>query len=338
MIRQVAILGTGGWGTALASLLATEGRPTVLWGRTPDVVREMAGFRENRTYLPGVSLPEGLRYEIDLARAVEPADVVVLVVPAQAMRGVVTTLAPLLTRRPLLVSCAKGLERESHLRMSQVIEEVLPQAGYRGLVVLSGPNHAEEVGRRIPTATVVASADAEAAREAQELFMAPSFRVYTNSDVIGVELAGALKNVIALAAGVSDGLGFGDNTKAALMTRGMAEIARLGKAMGANPLTFAGLAGMGDLIATCTSRHSRNRRAGEEIGRGKSVEDILAGSRMVVEGIWTTTAAVRLGETCGVELPIAQTVKAVLFEGKDPRRAVSELMERDPQAEEASFR
>ncbi len=322
----------------MASLLAAEGRPAVLWGRTPALVQEMAECRENRPYLPGVRLPDELQLEVDLAVAVAPAEVVVLAVPAQAMRSMVARLAPLLSGQPLLVSCAKGLERESHRRMSQVIAETLPRQSYRGLVVLSGPNHAEEVGRRIPTATVVASADPDAAREAQELFMTPCFRVYTNADVTGVELGGALKNIIALATGISDGLGFGDNTKAALMTRGMAEIARLGIALGANPLTFAGLAGMGDLIATCTSRHSRNRWAGEEIGRGKSVEEVLAGSRMVVEGIWTTVAAVQLAESCGVELPIARVVKGVLFEGKDPRRAVAELMERDPRAEESSFR
>jgi glycerol-3-phosphate dehydrogenase (NAD(P)+) len=337
-MNKIAVLGTGGWGTALASLLAAEGRPTVLWGRTPAVVQEMAEHRENRAYLPGVPLPPALCLETDLAAAVNGADVLALVVPAQAMRALASTLAPLVEGNPLLVSCAKGLERESHLRMTQVLAEVLPRGSCGGVVVLSGPNHAEEVGRRIPTATVVASAEPDAARQAQELFMTPSFRVYTNADVIGVELAGALKNIIALATGISDGLGFGDNTKAALMTRGMAEIARLGLALGANPLTFAGLAGMGDLIATCTSRHSRNRRAGAEIGRGRSVAEVLSASRMVVEGIWTTAAALRLAEACGVELPIARVVEGILFGGKEARQGVSELMNRDPRAEEASFR
>lgn len=337
-MKRLTILGTGGWGTALASLLAAEGRSVTLWGRNAEFVRELSELRENRPYLPGVPIPDAVRFEEDLAAAVAGAAAVALVVPAQAMRAMVTTLGPLLAGKPLLVSCAKGLEKDSHLRLSQVIAECLPQGSYRGLVALSGPNHAEEVGRRIPTATVVASADPGAAREAQDLFMTPHFRVYTNADLIGVELAGALKNVIALASGISDGLGFGDNTKAALMTRGMAELARLGIALGANPLTFAGLAGMGDLIATCTSRHSRNRRAGEEIGRGRSVTEILAESRMVVEGIWTTVAAVQLAESCGVELPIARVLQGVLFAGKDPQAAVAELMERDPRAEEPSFR
>ncbi|HHW13493.1 MAG TPA: NAD(P)H-dependent glycerol-3-phosphate dehydrogenase [Firmicutes bacterium] len=337
-MNKVAVLGAGGWGTALAALLVGQGRSTTLWGRSPALVEELRIKRENTPYLPGVTLPKELDLTSDLAAAVDGAEAVVLVVPAQAMRQVVQDLAGLLRSRPLVVSCAKGLERSSHLRMTQVIGELLPRESHRGIVALSGPNHAEEVGRRIPSATVVASADERAAEEAQALFMTPQFRVYTNADVIGVELGGALKNIIALAAGVSDGLGFGDNTKAALMTRGMAEIARLGLALGANPLTFAGLAGMGDLIATCTSLHSRNRAAGERIGRGESLEQILAGSRMVIEGVWTTTAALELAEACGVELPIAAGVRDVLFRGKDPREAVGELMERNPRAEEASFR
>lgn len=337
-MTQVAVLGAGGWGTALAAVLAGKGHSTVLWGRNPSLMEELRLRRENRPYLPGVKLPEGLRLTSDLAGAVQGAEAVALVVPAQAMRHMMQELAPRLSGRPLVVSCAKGLERGSHLRLTEVIGQVLPRESHRGIVALSGPNHAEEVGRHIPSTTVVASTEADAAKEAQNLFLTPHFRVYTNADVTGVELAGALKNIIALAAGISDGLGFGDNTKAALMTRGMAEIARLGLALNANPLTFAGLAGMGDLIATCTSRHSRNRAAGERIGRGESLEQILAGSRMVIEGVWTTTAALELAEGCGVELPIASAVRDVLFEGKDPREAVGELMERDPRAEEASFR
>lgn len=337
-MKRVAVVGTGGWGTALACLLAEQGNEVRLWGRTAAVVEEMAEVRENRLYLPGVRLPDTVILETDLRAAVRDAEVVALIVPAQAMRAVASAVAPHLEARPLLVSGAKGLEQKTHLRMSEVIAACIPSGRHRGMVALSGPNHAEEVGRRMPSASVAASAQLEAAREAQEVFMTPYFRVYTNVDLVGVELAGALKNVIALASGISDGLGFGDNTKAALMTRGMAEIARLGSRLGANPLTFAGLAGMGDLIATCTSRHSRNRRAGEDIGRGRSVAEILADSRMVVEGIWTTCAAVELGEACGVELPIAAAVKEVLFGGKEPLSAVAELMERDPRAEEPTQR
>lgn len=335
-MSRVAVLGTGGWGTALSVSLAGGGHQVTQWGRTAAVVREMAEVRENRLYLPGVTLPETLRLETDLEATLQGADALVVVVPAQAVRGVMSTVARHLRHCPLIISCTKGIEQGTHLRMSEVIASVLPAAGRGPIVALSGPNHAEEVGRRLPSATVVASHDLDAACAAQELFMSPYFRVYTNSDLVGVELAGALKNVIALASGISDGLGFGDNTKAALMTRGMAELARLGAALGANPLTFAGLAGMGDLIATCTSRHSRNRQAGEEIGRGRSVAEILANSRMVVEGIWTTAAAVQLAESCGVELPIARTVRDVLFGGKPPQAAVAELMERDPRAEEVS--
>lgn len=333
-MSRVAVLGAGGWGTALASLLAGNGHETLLWARRPEFVRELSQARENRLYLPGVPLPACLGLTSDLKEAIAGVSALVLAVPAQAVRETLVGLAPLLGEPPLLISCAKGLERRTNLRLSQVVAQALPPAAYRGIVALSGPNHAEEVGRRIPSATVVASPDPAAAREAQELCMTGFFRVYTNSDVVGVELGGAVKNVIALAAGISDGLGFGDNTKAALITRGLAEMTRLATAHGANPLTLAGLAGMGDLIVTCTSRHSRNRRAGEELGRGKTLQEVLAGSRMVVEGVWTTSAAVELAESCGVELPIARAVRGILFEGTNPLTAVAELMERDPRGEE----
>lgn len=334
-MTRVAVLGAGGWGTALASLLAGNGKATVLWARRPDLIQELRQTSENRAYLPGVALPACLGLTSDLAEAVAEATAIVLAVPAQTLRDTLTGLAPVLEHPPLLISCAKGLERQSHLRMSEVVSQVLPPSAHRGIVALSGPNHAEEVGRRIPSATVVASSDPVAAREAQELCMTRFFRVYTNNDVLGVELGGALKNVIALAAGISDGLGFGDNTKAALITRGLAEMTRLATALGASPLTLAGLAGMGDLIVTCTSRHSRNRRAGEELGRGRSLQDVLDSSRMVVEGVFTTSAAVELADSCGVELPIARAVRGILFDGTNPLTAVAELMERDPRGEEA---
>lgn len=336
-MTTVTVVGAGGWGSALAALLADQGQQACLWGRDAALVEEIRETRVNAPYLPGVELPTALRLESDLGKAVGEAEALVLAVPAQAMRAMLTTVKPLLVGRPLLISCAKGVEQKTHLRMTQVIEEVIGPDGHGGVVALSGPNHAEEVGRRIPSATVVASTDSAAGLRAQALFMAPYFRVYTNADVVGVEVAGALKNVIALASGISDGLGFGDNTKAALMTRGMAEMARLGRALGGKPLTFAGLAGMGDLIATCTSPHSRNRRAGALLGQGQSLKEVLSTTRMVVEGVFTTSAALDLAAACGVELPIAQVVDGVLFHERDPRLGVAALMERDPTAEDASY-
>jgi Glycerol-3-phosphate dehydrogenase len=327
--RSVAVLGAGSWGTALAMVLADNGHHVTLWGRNAETVDEINARHTNRRYLPGAVLPAGVMATTDLASAVSAADAVVVVTPSHAVREVVRRAAPHLSDGTLVVHAAKGLETDTLKRMSEVIGEELPASLGRRVAVLSGPSHAEEVCRKSPTTVVVAAEDPAVAQEAQDLFINTYFRVYTNPDVTGVELGGALKNIIALGAGLSDGLGYGDNAKAALITRGLAEIGRLGYRMGANPLTFAGLAGVGDLVVTCTSRHSRNWRAGYQLGQGASLEDVLARMGMVVEGVRTTKAAYRLAARYGVEMPITQQLYAVLFEGKPPKQAVEELMGRD---------
>ncbi len=327
MSRKVAVIGAGGWGTATAILLAKKGIDVVLWGRRPELTEHITATRENTDYLPGVVLPANIAVTSDLDAAVTDSNYIVLATPTKALRDTVGRMAPHIPGDAVAISMSKGLERSTLLRCSQVVAEVLGDEGQ--VAVISGPNHAEEVARDIPTATVAAAYDPKVAERVQDLFMAPKFRVYTNADIVGVELAGALKNIIALGAGVCDGLGFGDNTKAALMTRGIAEITRLGVAMGASALTFAGLAGIGDLIATCTSKHSRNWRAGHALGRGETLNDILERTGMVVEGVYTTEAAAQLAARQGVVMPITTALKEVLFEDKPPQLAVTELMLRD---------
>lgn len=307
-----------------------------LWSRNAEQAKSIDLLRENVTYLPEVLIPPEVRVTADLDKALQGAEVLVIAVPAQHVRE---TLALVLeswkrTRGDAIapaavVNVAKGLELGTHRRMSEIIREMSPPSWHDSVCTLSGPNHAEEVGRGLPAATVAGCEREETAALVQDLFMSPTFRVYTNPDLVGVEMGGALKNVIALAAGISDGLGFGDNAKAALMTRGMVEIARLGVALGANSETFAGLAGIGDLVVTCTSRHSRNARLGRAIGEGKKLEDVLRSSRMVVEGVFTAKAAKELAGQAGVEMPIAETVCAILFEGLPPLSGVSRLMERE---------
>jgi glycerol-3-phosphate dehydrogenase (NAD(P)+) len=340
----VAVIGGGGWGTALALLLAKNGHAPHLWVFEADLAVQMRRERANPVYLPGVPIPEGIAITADLAEAVAGAEMILFATPSHALRETATRLARANASAPsaarLVVVATKGLERETHYRMSEVIEETLPAPLGKDPVVLAGPSHAEEVARGIPTAVVAACCDRERAAAVQETFSNESFRVYTNDDVLGVEIAVALKNVVAIAAGISDGLGFGDSTKGALLTRGLAEIARLGEALGARPETFSGLAGMGDLIATATSRHSRNRRLGEAIGRGASLEEALAASPMVAEGVGTAQAAVDLAFRRGIELPIAEQVRAILFEGKSARAAMRELLTRDlkPEARTVSRR
>ncbi len=325
---RIAVLGAGSWGTALAVLLAGKGYDVALWGRDRRLIEGLREARENTRYLPGVWLPEGVRVTADLQEALHRAGVVVLAVPSHAFREVVRLANPLLGTGTVVVNAAKGLEEGSLARLSQVFAEVAGPGRLARFVVLSGPSHAEEVGRRLPTAVVVAGPDPVVAEYVQELFMTAFFRVYTNPDLVGVELGGALKNIIALGTGIADGLGLGDNTRAALMTRGLAEITRLGVALGANPLTFAGLTGVGDLIVTCTSMHSRNRRAGMAIGRGATLEQALGEVRMVVEGVRTTVAAYRLAARHSVSMPITEQIYRVLFEGLPPRAAVANLMTR----------
>lgn len=324
-MRSVGVIGAGSWGTALVPALAVNCPQLRLWARRPELCRAIRDTRQNEDYLPGVMIPEHVDITADLEAAVRDTDALVLVVPSHTVRAIARQVAPYIKKGTIVVNCAKGVEEDTLQRMSEVLLEELPDCLP---AVLSGPNHAEEVGHRIPSATVVSAGTRVVAEAVQDLFMTPFFRVYTNPDFLGVELSGALKNVIALSAGISDGLGFGDNTKAALMTRGLTEIARLGMSMGADPLTFAGLAGIGDLVVTCTSKHSRNRSLGIELGRGRKLDEILAGMRMVAEGVRTTRAAQKLADRHGVEMPISQQAYEVLFNHKDPRRAVEDLMSR----------
>ena len=333
----VAILGTGAWGTTLARLAAqglegeASGADVVLWEHHAERAAEIERERENRAYLPGFHLPPRLRVTSDLADAVRGRDVIVLVTPSQRMREHARMLAPLLTDGVVVVSASKGLELGAHLRMSQILAQELPAATRIG--ALSGPNLAREVAQGLPTGSVVASADPDAASRVRDALSTPTFRVYTSNDVVGVELGGALKNIIALGVGVNDGLGYGDNAKATFMTRGLAEMSRLALAAGANPLTLAGLAGLGDLICTCASPLSRNRTLGLELAAGKSLEQALAERKTVTEGVTTTRAALELAANLGVELPITEQIARVLFEGKPVGEAVSSLMERDPKHE-----
>jgi len=330
-VTRVAVIGGGAWGTTLADLLARKGEPVTLWAREPEVAAQVAREHMNGIFLPGASLAPALAATTDLPTAVAGADVIVSAAPSHAVRAVMTEALRGLTTRPAIVSVSKGLEPDRLVTLSCLLAEI---ANGAPVAVLSGPTFAVEVYHRQPTAAVVASKDQELARRIQALFSTPAFRVYTHTDVTGVELGGALKNVIALAAGIVDGLGFGFNTRAALITRGLAEITRLGLALGAEPLTFAGLAGLGDLILTATGTLSRNHTLGVELGKGKTLAEALAGKQSVAEGVGTARTAVALGERHHVDLPIARQVAAILFEGKTARQAISDLMEREPKPEQ----
>lgn len=332
MMERVGVIGAGSWGTTLANVLAKKGYPVRLWSYEAEVADQINERRENAKYLGGITLSENLEATTSLEECVADAAFVVSVSPSQHVRGILEQIAGVLRRDAIIVSASKGIETRTLQTMAEVIEDVLPKAGARSCF-LSGPSFALEVAREQPTAVTVASRSDIVARRAQELFTTEYFRVYTNADVRGVELGGALKNVIALAAGMASGLGLGNNTRAALITRGLAEMTRLGVAMGASPLTFAGLAGMGDLILTCTGELSRNRKVGFALGQGRALEDVLAEMTMVAEGIETTRATYQLAKRVGVEMPIVEQVHAVLFEGKSPRVAVEELMTREPKAE-----
>ncbi|KIL34849.1 glycerol-3-phosphate dehydrogenase [Cohnella kolymensis] len=326
--KQVAVLVAGSWGTALARVLADNGHTVKLWTRSANQAEEINGQRRNTKFLPEAELPEGIIATTDMKDAVSSAEAVLFVAPSSAMRDVARQAALYLHKDALIIHATKGFEPDSLKRMSTVLAEELGRSEHQ-IVVLSGPSHAEEVVIRQPTTVVVASQETACAEAAQDLFMNEEyFRVYTNPDFIGVETAGAIKNIIALGAGLTDGLGFGDNAKAALITRGLAEIARLGAAMGANPLTFAGLAGVGDLIATCTSKHSRNWRAGSMLAQGLPLEVVLQRMGMVVEGVRTTKSAHMLASRYGVEMPITNQLYAVLFDGRSPELAVGALMGR----------
>jgi glycerol-3-phosphate dehydrogenase (NAD(P)+) len=322
---NISIIGAGSWGTAVAILLAKKGYGVKQWVRRQELCLQMRETKENLTYLPGIVLPDHMDASSDLEYCCKDSELLVLATPSHAVRATVQNMRPFVNKEQILVSLAKGIENDTLMRMSQIIEENLP---YNQVAVLSGPCHAEEVAKDIPTAIVSSAKERRVAERIQDVFMTPKFRVYTNPDIIGVELGGALKNIIALGAGVIDGLGFGDNTKAALMTRGIVEISRLGQSMGANSMTFAGLSGIGDLIATCTSMHSRNRRAGIAIGEGKSLEEILGGTNMVVEGVRTTKAAYDLAGKMGVEMPITEEIYNLLYMKEDVNNSAFNLMMR----------
>ena len=324
---NITVIGTGGWGTALAVLLHGNGHRVTLWGRLPEEVNPILAHRENKTFLPGVKIPDAIQVTLDTQTALRQAEMAVFAVPSHGMRPICRQVREYLPANAALVHVAKGIENETGARMSEVIAEELKTDR---VVVLSGPSHAEEVGRGIPTAVVVAGRDAALAQQA---FMNERFRIYTHDDIIGVELGGALKNVIALAAGCCDGIGFGDNTKAALCTRGLAEMSRLGVGMGARPETFFGLSGVGDLIVTAFSRHSRNRGFGERLGQGETAEQIAASTKTVAEGVKTAKSVWQLAQKRGVDVPISREVYAILYEGKPPKQAVRDLMKREAKPE-----
>ncbi len=322
---RISVIGAGGWGTALAKLLAESGHNVRLWAFEPEIVAQIQTLHENQLYLPDIALPPTLAVTNDIAAAVQDAELVVLVPPSHVMRGVVQSLAPALSPTALVVCCSKGIEIDSGKLMSDIVQEALPQHSAEQFAFLSGPSFAREVALGHPTAVVIASNNADVAKKVQAAFRTPNFLPFAHDDVIGVELGGALKNVMAIATGLVDGLGFGNNTRAALMTRGLYEMIKLGRALGANPLTFAGLAGMGDLILTCTGALSRNRHVGVELGKGHRLEEILRNTRSVAEGVGTAKAVQTLIRRHHVSAPICTAVYEILFEEKSPRVALQEL-------------
>ena len=327
---KIAVIGDGGWGTANALLLSGYGHDVSLWGAFPDYIDEMRRTRRNGRFLPGVELPDALRLVSDRADAVDGADVVVLAPPSKYFSSVVSGFKGLVAPSALVVSVTKGLCERTNRRMTDLGAEIL---GMGDVVALAGPSHAEEVARGVPTAVVAACRDAERARRVQEIWSGPRFRVYTSSDPVGVEIGGAVKNVLAIAVGCSDGMGYGDNTRAALITRGLVEMKRFVLAYGGLPETVSGLAGVGDLIVTCTSTHSRNHSVGERIGRGERVEDILGSMQMVAEGVWNAKVVHEIARRLGVEMPICELVYALCHEGFDSRNACAAMMNRALKAE-----
>jgi glycerol-3-phosphate dehydrogenase (NAD(P)+) len=330
---NASVIGGGSWGSAFARHLGSIGLPTLLWIREEDILRDALAIRENRAFLPGFRFPDAVGFTDDLRESAAFGGVVFIAVPSQFCRSVYTRIAPVLRRDQIVVSLTKGFDKKTMMRMSQVMEEVFRPRVRPGLAVLSGPSFAKEVAAGHPTALVVASRDLAGAREVQHLISSLTLRAYTSSDVTGVEVAGALKNVVAIAAGIADALKFGLNTRAALITRGLVEITNLGLALGARKETFSGLAGIGDLVLTCTGELSRNHRVGHELGKGRTLREILAGMRMVAEGVHTTVAARRISRALGVEMPISEEIYQVLYRGKSPKKAVEELMSRALKAE-----
>lgn len=330
---NISVLGAGGWGTTLSILLHFNGHKVTLWEYDKSYARVLQKHHVNKTYLPNVPIPEEIKITHSLKECIENVHVIVIAIPTQFIRAALTEIKNNPFKDVTFVSVSKGIEKNSLKTVSQVIKDILPQVETNSIGVLSGPSHAEEVSRKVPTAVVAASHSEETAKLIQNLFMTSYFRVYTTTDIIGVELGGAVKNIIAIGAGIIDGAKFGDNTKAAIMTRGTAEITRLGRYMGAKAETFSGLSGMGDLIVTCMSQHSRNRYVGEQIGKGKKLNEVLKSMEMVAEGVETCRSVHQLASMNGVETPIVSAVYAILFEDKDPVKATYDLMTRDMKTE-----
>lgn len=333
-MAKVGIMGAGSWGTAIAWLLTNNGNDVTVWSIDEKEVKILDQEREHKSKLPGVKLQDSIRFTNNMEEGIRGMDFVILAVPSPFTRETARKMKPYVAKGQILLNVAKGIEEKTLMTLSEQIEEEVPQAN---VAVLSGPSHAEEVGRGLPTTCVIGAKTKETAEYLQQIFMSEVFRVYTSPDILGIELGGSLKNVIALAAGIADGLGYGDNTKAALITRGIAEIARLGVKMGGKIQTFTGLTGIGDLIVTCASVHSRNRKAGYLIGQGKTMREAMDEVKMVVEGVYSAKAAMTLAQKYKVSMPIVEQVNQVLFEGKDPGEAVKELMLRDKKTEHSEL-
>ncbi len=330
---NISVLGAGGWGTTLAIILHYNGHKVTLWEFKKDYVKLLNKKKVNEIYLPGIKIPDEIVITHDFDESTAKMNLIILAVPSQFLRGVINKTKYSDIKNSILVSVAKGIENKSLMTMSKMLKDEFPELDDSQIGVLSGPSHAEEVSRRIPTAVVAASKNIDTSRTIQSSFMTSYFRVYSSKDILGVELGGAFKNVIAIGAGIIEGAKFGDNTKAAIMTRGIAEISRLGIALGAEPETFAGLSGMGDLIVTCMSKHSRNRFVGEQIGAGKKLKEVLKSMDMVAEGVETSRSASQLSKKLNVETPITNEVYKILFEDKDPVKATNDLMTRDMKME-----
>lgn len=333
MIERIGVIGAGAWGTALAILLAEKDHDVTLWVYERDLAQEMARTRENRTYLPGFNLPASIQITSSLETAAKEKTAVVSVVPSHTVRTITGKFADLLSDETILITASKGIEIETLMPLSEVVKDVLPKQFHHRLSFLSGPSFAKEVAQKMPTAVALASYNPDIGKRAQKILSTPFFRVYTNPDVTGVELGGSLKNVVAIAAGALEGMGYGFNTVTALLTRGLAEMARLGMAMGANPITFSGLAGMGDLVLTCMGQLSRNRALGVRLGRGERLEEIMQGMKTVAEGFRTAKAARELAKKYNVDMPVVEEVYQLLYEGKDPKRALNDLMNRELKSE-----
>ncbi|KRK39258.1 NAD(P)H-dependent glycerol-3-phosphate dehydrogenase [Levilactobacillus parabrevis] len=336
MSEKIAVLGAGSWGSILASVLDENGHDVRLWSYNPKQVEELNTEHTNAHYIKNFKFSPSLVAYSDLASALDGVQTILFVVPTKAVRSVAGQVATILQKtknQPALIHASKGIEQKTYKRISQVLAEEIPAANRKSITVLSGPSHAEDVARHDLTLVTAASESLDAAKHTQQLFMTTYFRVYTNPDIIGVEIGAALKNIIALGAGALHGLGYGDNAKAALMTRGLAEISRLGTSFGADPMTFIGLSGVGDIIVTATSSNSRNWRAGDELGRGEALDDVINHMGMVIEGLATTKAAYELSKKRGVSMPITEAIYQVLYEGKDIRKAISDLMQREGRSE-----